>query len=170
MPEQLAELLWREHIHLPAIVLLSELSAPVSAVTRAILWEGDFIRDYPINKVGSDSAAGKSRAGRTVLLRVPRVYEAIIVPILVNCQSLPDDALLDASVPEARLIGGLPVPVSIEGVRNTAPEVTNVMGWVEAVPAMSLPWQLEVISCRAAILTVPSILIDRERVSMVLVR
>ena len=61
------------------------------------------------------------------------------------------------------------MPACVQVIRWTAPEVPHVPLHVRTVPAVGLPWELEVTSGRAALSLVPSSLVDGESVAPVLV-
>ena len=74
-----------------------------------------------------------------------------------------------ATIPEAWLFSSLVVPALVHTIRWTAPKVPHVPLSRRTVPAVGLPWELEMASGRAALFTVPSSLVYGESVAPLLV-
>lgn len=155
--EELAELLRGEHVD--PLSLSLEASATPSARLQLLR-----LSLFPDDEVGSDDTAGDAGPCRAILLGVPRAAEAIVVRVLVNSHRLVEDARLADRGPEAGLLRRLEVP-AVGAEREAAPEVTDVVRRVVAVPAVRLPGQLVVAASRAAVPAVPRPLVDGQRVA-----
>ena len=159
--KQLAELLWREHIPLPAIVLLKSTTITIKVHTEppdtSICI--DLFLGVPIDIVGSDCAAGDPWTSRAelsgVILAERTRCSAIIVEALVNRHRLPHDILQTPE--EAWLLSELEVEGPVAETRGAerlvdreaASEVTRVVVIRRdnvSVEAVSLARDLEVLA------------------------
>lgn len=172
--EELAELVGREDFDLLAVVVHLEASTALAGVPHDLCFS--LLVLVPVDLVRRDGAAGDSRTGRAELTRVVRarqrvassvsiVVEAVVVRVLVHHHRLVVDACLGrgASGPETWLISTLKVPAR-KTKRGATPEVPNVICRRPIVLAVSLSRELEVVSSRAAISTIPPPLVDSEAV------
>ena len=121
----------------------------------------------PVDEVRGDGTASDPGAGRAVFFGVPRAAEAVVVRVLVHRHRLVVDARLRGGGREAWLLGRLEVPACVASVREAAPQIANVVQRVAVIPAVRLPRQLEVASCRAALSSIPLSLVDGQGISSV---